>query len=249
MKHCSSCAPCTPCAPPPPEPNWRFRCSNKVRMTCNDRAVILPLGDCRCVDPKPSDLELFIRRRGTCEWALRYPAWVVENGGVTWLFDGLFAKLPLGRYEAEVRYKKEPISAVELELVSAPVVSGVGATPVPLHNATPMTTKPAGVTDMFLPFYGMEAPLTRILEKSDTTLPLSAADAARLCSAVLCQPVQLVLDDGVNRETVEFSGCVDGAPVVVRGATDCSQYRFPVGTTLRFEWTPMNVTNACQGCP
>jgi hypothetical protein len=102
---------------------------------------------------------------------------------------------------------------------------------------------------MFEPLITYSAEICRPFGPGDTVLPLLPADAARLCAVVLCHPVELVLDDGVQRETVEFSGCTAGVPIVRRGVSGTIALSFPRGSTLKFVWTVANVTAAAEGCP
>ena len=88
----------------------------------------------------------------------------------------------------------------------------------------------------------------KIFDKDDVVLPLLPDDELRLCSEVLCKPVQLVITDGVKSETVLFVGCDSGVPVVERGQAGTEVVKFPAGATIQFSWTAANVVAECEGC-
>lgn len=217
------------------------------RLTVNEclAGFTLPLSGCRA--HSRSDYVAMVRRRGTASACLKYPAFDIgADGSLVFRFDPKILDLSPGRYKVEVRRGCD--SCAVLELVVPRCVTGSRIETIATHTVTPVTTGPTEVI-VFADIVTLSIDLCRALEKNQTVLPLTAADAAALCAIVLCCPVQLVLDDGVNREVVEFSGCVDGAVVVERGVAGTKPTRFPAGTTLRFEWTASNIQHECEGCP
>lgn len=234
---------CTPVPPPEACCGPRFTRASRLRIDrCKVAGVQIELASCAV-----EDTSLWIRRRGQTAWLLTYPAMTVDAAGaLIFRFDDLLLELAPGRYEAQIRVGCDPCGCLEVEI--PPGCAGV-KTHKPLLYHT--ETDPEGPEDsaMFEPLVSLSVELCRPAGPGDAVLPLLPADVARLCAAVLCRPVQLVLDDGVQRETVEFSGCVAGVPVMRRGVAGTIARSFPKGTTLKFVWTEANVVAASEGCP
>ena len=89
-------------------------------------------------------------------------------------------------------------------------------------------------------------PLCAVLSRGDPLLKLATSDLSVLCSLTPCKPVELVISDGFNSETVTFTGCQNGAAIVARGTP---QFKFPRGATVCFQWTANNVQANCTPCP
>jgi hypothetical protein len=187
-----------------------------------------------------------VRRRGTCEWVLSYPAWDLDDeGGIRFLLDAKFFDQKHGRYEAELLHDSEPCATIELDYRRNCPVSR--PRPVAITRVEPCyPAAPEGVTPVFEQLYTFCTTLCGVLEKSSQVLPI--CDPAALCDIVLCRPVQLALDDGVHHEIVEFSACSMGQVVVTRGVAGTVPQRFPAGARVMFVWTADNVTAAVEGC-
>ena len=218
-------------------------------IICDDvRGVCVPLAACglTCAPEPLDDLNLFIRRRGTQQWLIRYPAWELKDDGrVCFMFDSQFPTKD-GRYEAEIRYNDVVLGIIELHVPRRALVADKDVQPMrQRHFQAP--PKPQGVTDMYEPIESFQAHLCAILEPENTVLPISDDLKAQLCSLTLCRPAQLVINDGVHREIVEWR-CDAGEVILERGKGGTVPQRFPAGAVIRFEWTEANVTNAMQGC-
>jgi hypothetical protein len=234
---------CTPVPPPAACCGPRFTRESRLRIDrCKVAGVRVELAACDV-----TEASMWIRRRGQDAWLLQYPAMAVDaSGALVFRFDDLLLELAPGRYEAQIRVGCDPCGCLEVEV--PPGCAGVRAhTPLMYH--TEVDPEGPEDADMFEPLVSFSAELCRPLAPGDTALPLLPADAARLCAVTLCRPVQLVLDDGVQRETVEFSGCTAGVPTVRRGVAGTVALSFPKGSTLKFVWTEANVLAASEGCP
>ena len=249
---CLSAGRCPPtyptccCAPaPPPDACCPTRFSRQARLRldqCKTAGVSIALSGC-----SHEDVSLWLRRRGQDVWVLRYPALFQDvSGAFVFRFDAKIYDLRAGRYEAQVRVGDDPCGCLEVEV--PPGCGGIASMrEVAYHNAQdPQGPEGLGMFDDLLTF---SAQLCRPLDPGATTLPLTPAQTSVLCAASLCRPVQLVLDDGVQRETVEFSGCTAGVPTVRRAVAGTLPLTFPKGTTLKFVWTEANVLAASEGCP
>jgi hypothetical protein len=247
-RRCSSviCC-CGPAEPPPPACSHPVLIPRSRRVVLTDCIAGLRLKVVGC-DADAAGIEGWIRRRGQQRWLLKYPATYVDGDGLTvFRFDAKVAELPSGRYEMEVRRGCDVCTLVEI--VVPPGCATLGALLSLPYTSYNYPARPEGVTAMFDLIASLTTSLCAPLAKTDTALPLSDADKAILCGLVLCRPVQLVLDDGVQQEIVEFSGCSAGNVVVRRGVGGTVPLAFPNGTGLNFAWTPQNVTNAVAGCP
>jgi hypothetical protein len=246
------CPPLYPicCCVAPPEPDcgcgpYFTRANRIVLDRCKTAGVNLAFTHC-----DPADVALQLRRRGRPDapWLLRYPALYRDaDGTFVFRFDGLIYELDPGRYEAQLLNGDTPCGCLEIEVPRA-CLGVTRVTPVLLHGLADPEA-PSEIDDMFECLYSFTAETCRVFTPAETTIPLLPADIAKLCACVLCRPVELVIDDGVQRETVKFSGCVSGAPVVSRGASLTTPRTFPKGSTVKFVWTPANVSAACEGCP
>lgn len=243
---CGGCG----CKKPPADPSpTRLRCRQKVRLQPGDRAITLD-GGCACGSPEDlSKTWLFIRRRGQDPWLVKYPAWDVDEAGNTmFLFDDLFLAQPPGRYEAQLRLAITECESKVCDVFEIALPKDCGTSTVrPRAVASePMCfpDAPCGVYPVYEEIQTFCGALCGVLERGVRTLPLCDADIAALCGVTLCAPVQLVISDGVRTEIVEFTAC-DGETVTVeRAMAGTSQYRFPPGSTVKFEWTQDNVARA-----
>lgn len=248
------CKPCCPpephpCAPAPEIPNHIIRCYQKVKITCGTLGTAFPAASCGCgsAPPNIAHIEAWIRRRGQCNWLLKYPAWDLScDRWVEFRWDDKLFALPPGRYEAELRNNGFPCAMVELIIGPDCAVSARRHRPIHDNTSAYPLDKPAGANAVYDTIAGFKATLCAVLERGATTLPLCGPDLAALCSASLCKPVQLVISDGVNTEVITFSGCEMGNPVLTRGGV---QYKFPIGADVYFAWTAANVAGAMTPCP
>jgi hypothetical protein len=228
----------------------------KITLTCDAHGVSFAPSVCGC-PTDVRDIEGWVRRRGKGHWLLKYPAWDTDaDGNVQFRFDSQFKSLKPGRYEFQIRVKdhghqelcgpkQRPCGSAEITLKqSCPL--DLSKHQLVKKQAAASPARPAGVTSVFDAISTFTAPLCSLMDRGDTVLRLGAADLSRLCAIALCKPVQLTITDGFNSEVVTFSGCQSGSPVVVRGSP---QYKFPKNATVRFEWSPANVTAAMIGCP
>lgn len=196
-----------------------------------------------CATPSP-EYELWIRRRGQKYWLLLYPAWDVSpSGRICFRVDDQFPK-EHGRYDAQVRdYNNDVVGEFEIVIPRTRLVS---VTRERGRRRRPMS-KPQGVSNMYEPIEGWTTQLCGILEKTDTVLPLDSTDISFLCGLVLCKPAQLVIDDGINSEVIEWR-CVGNAIEIERAVDGNGPFRFPRGAEVRFDWTEANVVRAMEGC-
>jgi hypothetical protein len=230
----------TSCCPGKGVRRWMTRESCEV----SDKQPVVVLSD-----NGADDLSLFIRRRGKDAWLFEYPVWDREDGRAVFRLDSQFLTAKAGRYEAELRSGCAVCHTFELVL-SAPcdtrptIVCPEAADRLVLH-----TEKPEGLTVVvFESIQNFCATFCDTLEKDEDVLPLSAEDKDFLCEQVLCKPVELVVSDGYKTETVLFSGCEAGEPVVERCRAGTQLRRFPRGAKVCFSWTAYNVTAECEGC-
>lgn len=192
---------------------------------------------------------LRLRRRGYYEWMLEYPVLMRRpDGSFVFRFDAKMETLQPGRYDAFVFVDDTPCVAVEITIPKMCPAESVAVAPLLFHGQVD-PEPPQEINDVFLPIATFSADLTQPLATGATVIPLSDTARTALCGATLCRPVELVLDDGVQREVVLFEGCVGGAVVVKRGLYGAPPAVFPRGSQLRFVWTPANVQAACEGCP
>lgn len=230
----------TSCCPSNGARRWMTRESCEV----SEQQPVLMLSD-NGLD-KPS---LFIRRRGKDAWLFEYPAWDRDGGRLEFRFDHQFLGAKPGRYEAELRSGCDVCHTVELVLVAPCNTRPALVCPEPADRILLHTEKPEGLTVVvFESIQNFCATFCDTLEKDDDVLPLSAEDKAFLCEQVLCQAVELVVSDGFKTETVLFSGCEGGAPVVERCRAGSQLRRFPKGAKVCFSWTAYNVATECAGC-
>lgn len=223
----------------------RFR--DIIRICRTDPGVAVGITQCRsdCSPTDLADMWLYVRRRGTRDWVVKYPAWELDDAGnVVFRIDDQFP-MDHGRYEGEVRVGDEVLGSVEIYVARSHAATGRGRALRMVPDWRP--PKPDGVTDMYEPIYDFRAYLCDVLEKDGALLPLGADDADRLCGVTLCRPAQLVLYDGYHKEVIEFS-CTANGIEITRGLAGTDPQRFPRGTEVRFEWTEANVTNAMNGC-
>lgn len=87
---------------------------------------------------------------------------------------------------------------------------------------------------------GFSATLSGSLTASALSLPLSAADAARLCAALASDHSYLHLSDGAGNGEIVRVSCSAGVPVIVRGDPARS---FPMGACIKFEVVPQLLTD------
>jgi hypothetical protein len=225
----------------------RWLSRQKFKVTRESPALDLKVNECLAADSDDMP-DLYIRRRGQDNWLLRYPAFEMnDDGAFRFIFDSKYYTLPTGRYEAQVRVGCKICGSVEIDLTDKCRLSKTAGSMLEPFQPLIHSMEPPGVTDIFTDVSQFKAVTCAIVEPSDTTLPLKPADALKLCQAVLCRPVQLVLYDSTKQEVVEFAGCVDGVPVVTRGV-DGACRRFPSGAVIQFSWTEGNVVAACEGC-
>jgi hypothetical protein len=234
-----------PYTPTPREPFMPV--SGVFTLGCNSVGLALPSAECSC-PPTITGVSAVVRRRGTAAWTMRYPAWDVdENLALIFRFDDALTGLKPGRYDFEVRHGTAPCARFEMILTKACPVSTGGSPRLLAGVAQPcLSPTPSGVHPVFTPFVGLRYDLSAILERGVDILPLCEADRLALCAKLLYKPVELQVFDGLNTETVMFSGCESGIVRVVRGNP---QYRFPKGACVSFVWTQNNVVNAMTPCP
>jgi hypothetical protein len=200
--------------------------------------------DTTCATPA-TDLELWVKRRGRREWLVKYPAWdVSDDGMVCFRIDDLFPT-EHGRYDGVI-YDVAGAEIGYVELFVPRKRQVVAASRRRGHSRRKLS-KPQGATDMYDAIEGFSAKLCGTLEKTDTVLPLSSTDAAFLCGLTLCKPAQLVIDDGINQEIIEWR-CTGGQVEITRAVTGVGPFKFPRGADVYFDWTEANVVNAMTGC-
>lgn len=223
----------------------RRRRADATVLMCDLRDTIcVRLSSCRhCTSPS-TDYTLYVRRRGAINWDLEYPAWEVsEDGSLCFRLDDLFPMTP-GRYEGEIRSAAgDVVGHVEIivprtRLTAAQISRGM---------ARRRMSKPAGASDMFEPLVGWQTRLCDILEPTGRKLPVDSTVESFLCSLTLCKPAQLVIDDGIRQEVIEWR-CVSGQIEIDRAADGKGPYRFPRGAEVYFDWTEENVRRAMEGC-
>jgi hypothetical protein len=192
---------------------------------------------------------MFIRRRGSEQWCLEYPAFEeTDDGKFRFIFDYLYFRLKNGRYEARIRAGNSCCGSIELDLTTGCKIDQASVTAVEPNDPHIILEGPEGMSNIYDGVINFKAYLCRVMEPGDTTLPLRPEDAAKLCNASLCKPVQLVVFDPVKSETVEITGCVDGVPMVERCKAGTMARKFPVGSCVQFSWTSENVVNVMAGC-
>lgn len=248
------CKPCCPpephpCAPPCDPPVHVIRCYQKIRLTCDTLGTLFPAQSCGCSGPAPNiaNVEAWIRRRGECEFRLKYPAWDVScDGWIEFRWDDQLFALKPGRYEAELRNNGFVCGRVELIIGPDCTISARRHRPLQGRVLAYPTTKPAGANAVYDAIAGYKATLCAVLERGATVLPLCGPDLAALCAASLCKPVQLMISDGVNSELITFSGCVTANAAIERGSP---QFKFPIGSEVTFVWSAQNVAGAMTPCP
>jgi len=258
---CTTCTsytkPC--CTPePPPQPKIPVSCYGKATIDCETAGFSVNRKYCTCSRDDVDNLYAYVRRLGQCEWFVRYKAWgLTDDGRIEFRIDDHLMAQPHGRYEVEFRYALPHCSfrvCGRIELFVPPYCDRIRARfeprPIKRHSTRYPDTPPSVLTEphMFSTVQTLSLNLCGVFEIGATMLPVSPADASTLCSLVLCKPVELVLDDGVNTEVVTFSGCSSGQPVVARGSAGTTQRKFPKGTSLSFKWTSLNTTTAIAGC-
>ena len=203
-----------------------------------------------CRPPKLDNIWMAIRREQRYEWLIKYPAWEYdEQGFVHFRFDDQFPAEP-GRYHAEIYddEAREFLGWIEFEVPRRRQFRSVDRViPVPPHGNIELKDKP-GNWDMFQQIEGFRTALCRILERDANELPIPAAKAAELGRMTMCKQPQLVIDDGVYREIVEWR--YEGGKIMLteRAVGGEGPYRFPRGAEVRFEWTSDNVVRAQEGC-
>lgn len=245
---CNKCANggCGSCGCSKPEPPRMLRCRVKTRLTCEDKGILIP-ASCVCTST-PVDLTklaMWVRRRGTTEWLVRYPAWDIDaNGGILFMLDDLFFKLPLGRYEGELRYNGCVCETIEIDYRRACAPRVTKVEPISGSCLVFPTSPMCEVHPVFEAIQGFSAELCGVLERGVRSLPLCGSDKDKLCAMNFCMPVQLVVCDGARSEIVEFKGCENGVLVVDRGMGGTQQARFAPGSKVTFEWTEANIKAA-----
>lgn len=219
-----------------------LRAASRIVVGPHDRGVMLPITDTAGLDLNV--LALRIRRRGSDEWLLTYPAWDRTDDGkhVFFLLDSALGEW--GRFEARVEYGGRKLGTFEIDYRAAAPVSARMGEALEARPVTIITDKPTGATDMYDPVQTFSATLTEPLARADVVLPLSETARAALCNAVIAQPVQLVITDGVQHEIVEFTACQMNQVVVTRARAGTLPRKFPAGATVQFSWTVQNVANA-----
>jgi hypothetical protein len=233
-----------------------LKCAVKFVMTCQASGVSFSPSMCGC-PPDIRDIEGWVRRRGQGRWLLKYPAWDTDaDGNIQFRFDSQFKSLKPGRYEFQIRVKEHgthgvcgpkhrPCGSAEITLKqSCPL--DLSKHQLVKKAATVSPARPTGVPPVFDAIQNYTAPLCALMDRGDTVLRVSGSGLSQLCGVALCKPVQLVITDGFNTETVTFTGCQNGAAIVVRGAP---QFKFPKNATVAFQWTAANVAAAVSGCP
>ena len=231
------------------EPNRRrWLTRSKIKLTRESTGFTLEPATCSQIG-NPDELEIFVRRRGTECYTLKYTVFDrIPSGGYEIRLDRAFLELPTGRYEFSFARDCAFCGSIEVELcddckIGQPKVNQLEGKPAKLFKE-----EPEGVSDIFNDIYECEFNLCTVMEADDTTVPLSKTDLDKLCAIVLCRPVQLVIHDGTKSETVEFAGCLDGKAVVTRCVNGGTPIKFPAGATMEFSWTPANVVAAVEGC-
>lgn len=252
VKCLSPCAGCKPCTMPAYDCRLFGPLAFAVKLSDCLAGVVFdyacPTGDYRTV-------ALRIRKRGFSHkphpFLLEYKAFAVEGASIIFRFDSQTERLPPSRYEAVLLDGCKECGSFELKVTDRCAVSLRSHSVLPYHGVAPQTRRPEGANAMFDTLAGFEVTSCAVYEVGGTGLPLSATDRAALCAKLVgvCRPVELVIDDGVNREVVLVSGCTSGIPNIQRAQGTSRQHRFPAGTTIRFEWTMANVAAMAAGCP
>ena len=215
-----------------------------VQVSERDGGVLFPRSGIR--DMRNLDLDslsMKIRRRGTDDYVLTYPAWQFdEDRSVQFLFDSDFFDLDFGRYDGVLVYDGLEVGRIEIKYVPAPSVRAAKPAPLKRRVAT-YPSAPESVGTMYAEVQSFSAPITAVLEIGSVNISLEPSDVDDL-DVVLAEPVQLQLSDGVRSELVSFAGLTGGAVIVERAVGGTTQQRFPVGSTLSFVWTEANIANA-----
>jgi hypothetical protein len=174
-----------------------------------------------------------------------------EVGAAVFMFDEIFFGMPSARYEAQIRDTSvscgEYCGSLEIDLTAACKVRSAYTIPIfePLIHSGELPNVP----NVFGDLVNFKATLCSVFDCPSTELPLKAEDAAKLCSVVLCCPVQLMIYDSAKSEIVEFSECSGGVPIVKRAVDGNGCKKFLAGATVQFTWTGDNVSRTCEGCP
>jgi len=211
-----------------------------VKLSPTDCGFTVPEG-CVCDDQTDiGSITIRIRRRGTEQFTLEYPAWDRnEDQDIVFLLDDLFLNEPEGRYDVAVFVDEELCGWLEIEKPKCKIALGK---PKPIVRETLCFPVYEGNgCSLFEDVQAFKATLCGVLEKGVRSIPLCEEDKDTLCGLSLCSPVELVLSDGCNTEIVSFGKCEEGEPIFERGVAGTKQARFPVVSTLRFEWTEKNV--------
>lgn len=249
QKSCHTCGSCGCRCAPTEKVATLLDCKLKIMLEPDAKGIVIPQ-TCGCGAAPLTDLWLWVRRRGTSEWIVKYPAWDHDEfGDVVFLFDQYLTNQPPGRYEGELRTGKACCATIEF---TKPKPCGKPPTRVlPLAASTQCYSNSApegdmGTFDCISTFCGS---LCGVLERGVKSLPLCDDDLMKLCGITpLCCPAQLVITDGARSEVVLFSGCSNGQVLVDRAVDGGPQYRFPPGSTIKFEWTGANAQQAVAGC-
>lgn len=187
-----------------------------------------------------------VRQRGTAEWKFLYQAWDrAEDGGVCFRVDQNLCTLG-ERIEAEVLYLGLVFGHFELRVVPELYINVQDLKPLKRGRFPFNVLAPAGASFMFEPFYPLYAPLCQVLDAAASELPICLDPLNALCAIPVPEPVQFVLDDGINQEVVLYTGPTAGRVVVTRAQAGTQARRFPAGTVLRFAWTEFNVAAAMR---
>lgn len=222
--------------------------SNFKRLTLSQCTAGLTFPVCEA-DAELKDIAGFFTRRGSHHAELKYPAFTITPAGATFRFDSKLNKLKRGRYLFTVKHKEcDTCAEIEINLTNNCIVKDEMPTLIKSLAPLPKIDAPQGATPMYNAIASLNFELCSPLLEGQTTLPLTAANAASLCAIVLCKPVELVISDGVSREIVKFSGCTAGAPMIERGQAGTTQAKFPKGSSITFYWTQANTVHAMEGC-
>lgn len=218
--------------------------SRALKISSDTMATDFSPRTCGCEAPDITDLCVQIRRGGASDWLAQYDAFSVTDAGmVRFVWDSNLTAAQPGYYEAYF-YKDDCLVGQELIRLSKDrVVYTDRHTNIKCAEPFEPAAPPAGmITDVFDEYTDFSCALAAVLEKGALTVAL-CDDKTLEGLGTLCRPVELVIEDGMNLETVTYDGNAEGT--IVRGSP-C--FRFPKGAVIKFAWTENNVTAAVEGC-